>query len=161
MAWSGHRLCHNAVDIARKATQGNEVKGMTTRRMWALAAAPLVVVVLAAGCGGSSSSGGSSGSSLPKGSGQVISIPVASSGFAFTTTTATAKAGVVTLQSKNPQSVSHDISIKGTGVSEQGNEVSDGGTSTVTATVTPGKYIFYCSVDGHEQLGMKGVLTVS
>jgi len=49
-----------------------------------------VVVVLAAGCGGSSSSGGSSGSSLPKGSGQVISIPVASSGFAFTKTTATA-----------------------------------------------------------------------
>jgi plastocyanin len=134
---------------------------MTTRRMWALAAAPLVVVVLAAGCGGSSSSGGSSGSSLPKGSGQVISIPVASSGFAFTKTTATAKAGVVTLQSMNPQSVSHDISIKGTGVSEQGNEVNNGGTSSVTATVTPGKYVFYCSVPGHEQAGMKGVLTVS
>jgi uncharacterized cupredoxin-like copper-binding protein len=134
---------------------------MRMRRMWALAAAPLVVVVLTAGCGGSSSSGGSSGSSLPKGSGQVISIPVASSGFAFTKTTATAKAGVVTLQSMNPQSTKHDISIKGTGVSEQGNQVSDGGTSTVTATVTPGTYVFYCSVPGHEQAGMKGVLTVS
>jgi plastocyanin len=161
MGLGGHRLCHNAVDIARKATSGNEVEGMSMRRMWALAAAPLVVVVLAAGCGSSSSSGGSSGSSLPKGSGQVISIPVASSGFAFTKTTATAKAGVVTLQSMNPQSTAHDISIKGTGVSEQGNQVSSGGTSTVTATVTPGTYIFYCSVPGHEQLGMKGVLTVS
>src|SRR6478672_7788081 len=144
-----------------KATVRKRGRGMRMRRMWALAAAPLVVVVLAAGCGGSSSSGGSSGSSLPKGSGQVISIPVASSGFAFTKTTATAKAGVVTLQSMNPQSVSHDISIKGTGVSEQGNEVNNGGTSSVTATVTPGKYIFYCSVPGHEQAGMKGVLTVS
>ena len=134
---------------------------MRMRRMWALAAAPLVVVVLAAGCGGSSSSGGSSGSSLPKGSGQVISIPVSDSGFSFTKTTATAKAGVITLESKNPQSVSHDISIKGTGVSEQGNVVSNGGTSTVTATVTPGTYIFYCSVPGHEQAGMKGVLTVT
>lgn len=134
---------------------------MRMRRMWALAAAPLVVVVLAAGCGGSSSSGGSSGSSLPKGSGQVISIPVSSSGFSFTKTTATAKAGVITLQSMNPQSVTHDISIKGTGVSEQGNMVSSGGTSTVTATVTPGTYVFYCSVPGHEQAGMKGVLTVS
>jgi uncharacterized cupredoxin-like copper-binding protein len=46
-------------------------------------------------------------------------------------------------------------------VSEQGNEVNNGGTSSVTATVTPGKYIFYCSVPGHEQAGMKGVLTVS
>src|SRR3954453_3034290 len=26
MAWRGHRLCHNAVDIARKATSGNEVE---------------------------------------------------------------------------------------------------------------------------------------
>jgi uncharacterized cupredoxin-like copper-binding protein len=131
------------------------------RRIWALAAAPLVVVVLAAGCGGSSSGGGSSGSSLPKGSGQVISIPISTSGFSFTKTTATAKAGVITLEAKNPQSVMHDISIKGTGVSEQGNPVSSGGTSTVTATVTPGTYVFYCSVPGHEQLGMKGVLTVS
>ena len=31
----------------------------------------------------------------------------------------------------------------------------------MTATVTPGTYIFYCSVPGHEQAGMKGVLTVS
>jgi uncharacterized cupredoxin-like copper-binding protein len=128
--------------------------------MWALAAAPLVVVALAAGCG-SSSSGGSSGSSVPKGSGQVISIPISTSGFSFTKTTATAKAGVITLEAKNPQSVMHDISIKGTGVSEQGNQVSNGGTSTVTATVTPGTYVFYCSVPGHEQAGMKGVLTVS
>jgi hypothetical protein len=79
MGWSGDRLCHNAVDNSRKATSGNEVEGMRTRRIWALAAAPLVVMVLAAGCGGSSSSGGSSGSSLPKGSGQVISIPVSDS----------------------------------------------------------------------------------
>ena len=67
---------------------------------------------------------------------------------------------MITLQSKNPQSVGHDISIKGTGVSEQGNQVSDGGTSTVTATVTPGTYIFYCSVPGHEQAGMKVDVTV-
>ena len=133
---------------------------MTTRRMGALAAAPLVVVVLAAGCGGSSSSGGSSGSSLPKGSGQVISIPVSDSGFSFTKTTATATAGVITLQSKNPQSVSHDISIKGTGVSQQGNMVSNGGTSQVTLTLKPGTYQFLCTVPGHAAAGMKGVLTV-
>ena len=46
-------------------------------------------------------------------------------------------------------------------MSEQGNQVSNGGTSTVTVTVTPGTYIFYCSVPGHEQAGMKGVLTVT
>ena len=36
----------------------------------------------------------------------------------------------------------------------------NGGTSTVTATLKPGTYTFYCSVDGHEAAGMKGTLTV-
>ena len=91
----------------------------------------------------------------------MIEIPIADSGFAFTTTSATATAGTVTLSAVNPQSLGHDISIKGNGVDEQGNTVSNGDTSTVTATLAPGTYEYYCSVPGHEDLGMKGTLTVS
>jgi plastocyanin len=122
------------------------------------------IVLMASGCGGGSSGGGSSSSSsTPAGSGggQVVSIPIADSGFMFSITTATAKAGTVTLSAVNPQSTPHDISIKGNGVDEKGNQVSSGGTSTVTATLTPGTYEYYCSVPGHEQAGMKGTLTVS
>ncbi len=131
----------------------------------ALALLVLPAVLLAAACGGSSSGGSSSSASPPAtssaGGGQTIDIPISSSGFSFTKTSVTAKAGTVTLKAMNPQSVSHDISIKGNGVDVQGNQVSNGGTSTVTANLTPGTYEFYCSVPGHEQAGMKGTLTVS
>jgi len=124
----------------------------------------LPAVLLAAGCGGSSSGGSSSPStpaSVPAGGGQVIDIPISSSGFSFTKTSVTAKAGTVTLKAMNPQSVAHDISIKGNGVDVTGNQVSNGGTSTVTANLKAGTYEFFCSVPGHEQAGMKGTLTVT
>jgi uncharacterized cupredoxin-like copper-binding protein len=124
------------------------------------AATLAVAAVLAAGCGGSGGGGGSSSASTPANA-QVVEIDVADSGFAFAKTTATANAGTVELKSKNPQSVTHDISIKGNGVDEQGNQVSSGGVSTVTADLKPGTYTFYCSVPGHEEAGMKGTLTVS
>jgi plastocyanin len=131
----------------------------------ALALLLLPAVLLAAGCGGGSSSGGSSASSTPAstpaGGGQTIDIPISSSGFSFTKSSVTAKAGTVTLNAMNPQSVAHDISIKGNGVDVKGNQVQNGDTSTVTANLTPGTYEYYCSVPGHEQAGMKGTLTVS
>jgi uncharacterized cupredoxin-like copper-binding protein len=137
---------------------------MTMRRMCLMLAIPLVA--LAAGCGSGSSSG-SSASSPPAGggasggTGQVIEIPISSSGFSFTKTSVTASAGTVKLNAMNPQSVPHDISIKGNGVDVKGSQVSNGGVSTVTANLKAGTYEFYCSVPGHEAAGMKGTLTVS
>ena len=61
---------------------------------------------------------------------------------------------------KNASSVPHDIAIKGNGVTEAGKVVSNGGTSTVSTSLKPGTYTFYCTVDGHEAAGMKGTLTV-
>jgi uncharacterized cupredoxin-like copper-binding protein/mono/diheme cytochrome c family protein len=78
----------------------------------------------------------------------------------FKVKSAQAKAGKVTLLSKNDSSVPHDISVKGNGVNKQGPTVSNGKTSKVVADLKPGTYEFYCSVPGHEQAGMKGTLTV-
>jgi plastocyanin len=79
----------------------------------------------------------------------------------FLASSATATGGKVTLRMKNASSVPHDIAIKGAGgINQVGAIVSGGGTSTVTATLAPGTYTFYCSVDGHEAAGMKGTLTV-
>ena len=46
------------------------------------------------------------------------------------------------------------------GVDKSGSTVGMGGKSTVTAALKPGKYTFYCPVDGHKAAGMKGTLTV-
>lgn len=78
----------------------------------------------------------------------------------FLASSATAKSGKVTLRMKNASSVPHDIAVKGAGVNQIGAVVSGGGTSTVSVNLKPGTYTFYCSVDGHEAAGMKGVLKV-
>jgi uncharacterized cupredoxin-like copper-binding protein len=89
-----------------------------------------------------------------------VSIPTDPSGqLRFQVSSATAKAGKVTLLSKNDAAIPHDISVKD-GVDQQGKEVQNGGTSKVTVELKPGKYVFYCSVPGHEQAGMKGTLSV-
>lgn len=78
----------------------------------------------------------------------------------FLASSASATPGKVTLQMKNMSSVSHDIAITGGGLNQIGPIVSNGGTSTVTATLKPGTYTFYCSVPGHRAAGMVGTLTV-
>jgi uncharacterized cupredoxin-like copper-binding protein len=71
-----------------------------------------------------------------------------------------AKAGNVTITMDNPSPVLHGIGIKGNGVTKTGASVSKGGVSTVSASLKPGTYQFYCPVDGHAQAGMQGTLTV-
>jgi plastocyanin len=78
----------------------------------------------------------------------------------FLASSASAKAGTVTLRMKNMSSVQHDIAIQGMGISKIGPIVSNGGISTVSTSLKPGTYTFYCSVDGHAAAGMKGTLTV-
>jgi uncharacterized cupredoxin-like copper-binding protein len=79
----------------------------------------------------------------------------------FLASSASAKAGQVTLQMKNMSSVPHDIAVQGGGINQIGPVVSGGsGVSKVTVKLKPGSYTFYCSVDGHAAAGMKGTLTV-
>jgi plastocyanin len=78
----------------------------------------------------------------------------------FDKTTLAANAGQVTITMTNPSPVPHNVSLRGSGVDEQGDTVQGKGKSTVEATLEPGSYEFYCSVPGHEQGGMKGTLTV-
>jgi uncharacterized cupredoxin-like copper-binding protein len=73
-----------------------------------------------------------------------------------------AKAGQVTLTMENPKTTGkhHGIAIEGNGVDKDGKIVAPGGKSSITLTLKPGKYSFYCPVPGHEQAGMKGTLVV-
>jgi plastocyanin len=104
----------------------------------------------------SSSSASSSG-----GGGQTVKLAADKSALKFDTSTLKAKAGTVTLVMSNPSGIPHAIAVEGNGVDEDGKTVGNGGTSTVTAKLKPGKYEFYCPVDSHKQAGMKGTLTVS
>lgn len=80
---------------------------------------------------------------------------------AYTTTEASAKAGDVTVEFTNPQSLIHDVALEDSAGEEIGKTdlISDGSTST-SVKLQPGTYTFYCTVPGHREGGMEGTLTV-
>jgi len=149
-------------------------------RAFSLIALLCAVAIPVAGCGGdddssSSGSGGSSGSSSnttsnsssssgggSAGGGKLLKIAADPSGaLKFNKTSLSAKAGKVTIVMTNTSSVPHAVEVEGGGIEKKGAVVTGGGSvSRVTASLKPGKYEFYCPVDGHKAAGMKGELTV-
>jgi plastocyanin len=80
---------------------------------------------------------------------------------AYTTKSLSAKAGKVTIDFSNASPVEHDVAIaQGSTVAGQ-TPVFTGGSKTLTVTLKPGTYNFYCTVPGHRAAGMEGTLTVS
>jgi plastocyanin len=121
------------------------------RWMAGLAAA---CVLALAGCGGSDSSGSSGSSTL-----NIAADP--GGAIKFTQSDLTAKAGKVTIAFTNKSKVPHAVEIEGNGLDEVKTKVVTGADASVTADLKPGKYTFYCPVDGHRAAGMKGTITVS
>jgi uncharacterized cupredoxin-like copper-binding protein len=80
---------------------------------------------------------------------------------AYTTETASSKAGKVTVNFTNPQQLSHDVAIEDASGKEIGStEVIGQGSDSTEVDLKPGEYTFFCSVPGHREAGMEGELTV-
>jgi uncharacterized cupredoxin-like copper-binding protein len=143
----------------------------TRLRAPVLAAAALAAGSALAGCGGSDkskseSSGAASTPAKPPAQSsppQKLALKADDDGgLYFKPSKLEAKAGAVSLAMENPKTTGkeHGIAVKGNGVDDDGPVVKPGSTATVTATLKPGRYTFYCNYDGHAKRGMKGTLTV-
>lgn len=72
-----------------------------------------------------------------------------------------ASAGEITLAYSNPSPVSHNIAIE----DDQGQLLDESETisnadAEASAELAPGEYAFFCTIPGHREGGMEGVLTV-
>jgi uncharacterized cupredoxin-like copper-binding protein len=73
----------------------------------------------------------------------------------------TLHAGPLALDVKNVGKIPHDLAIEGVKGKEPKTPLIDPGQSArLQANLPIGKYTFYCTVPGHEQLGMKKEVTV-
>jgi plastocyanin len=80
---------------------------------------------------------------------------------AFDQSNVSAKAGNVTIDFNNVQSIEHDVKVEDSGGQELGGtDLVTSGMATATVNLQPGTYTFFCSVPGHREAGMEGTLTV-
>lgn len=109
--------------------------------------------------------GGGTTTTTPSGGGGAPTVKLSAdpSQILYTTDSLSAKAGNVTIDFDNPnQAIGHDVCVDSPSGEELGcSDVVTGDSATLALkNLKPGKYTFFCSVDGHEQAGMKGTLTV-
>jgi plastocyanin len=115
--------------------------------------------------GGETTSGATSGGGKEEGGGgggSTVKFEADPGGeLAYTTTTASAKAGNVTIDFNNPQALTHDVQIEDAqGEEVGGTELIASGEDSATVDLKPGTYTYFCSVPGHREAGMEGTLTV-
>ena len=120
-------------------------------------ALPLVVIAaVAAACGGGSASGAPA-TAVPSGV-----VAVEAKDLRFTPSSIRVPAGAVTFSVKNADSQEHEFEIfKGDQVVDEVEGLVPGLTKGLTVRLEAGDYTFMCKLNGHDQLGMKGTLTVT
>lgn len=82
--------------------------------------------------------------------------------FTFTPSTLTVPVGSVTFTVRNSGQEEHEFEIfKGEAVVDEIEGLVPGLTKNLTVTLEAGAYTFACKLNGHDQLGMTGTLTVN
>jgi plastocyanin len=78
--------------------------------------------------------------------------------------------GKLTINWDNESKVGHNICMEDergkavfdcSAVVKESASIGPGNIATPITNLKPGKYTYYCSVDGHRQAGMEGTLTVT
>jgi plastocyanin len=89
-------------------------------------------------------------------------IPITERDFKFDTPDV-AVSGVVSLAVTNAGPTVHDLTIRDTSGTVLGEteDLKPGASETLTVDLSAGKYVIFCSLPGHESLGLKGTLTVT
>ncbi len=79
----------------------------------------------------------------------------------YNTSTLTANAGKVSIDFTNMSPLEHNVTIESASHAVVGaTPTFKGESKTLSVTLKPGTYKFYCSVPGHRMAGMEGTLVV-
>jgi plastocyanin len=118
---------------------------------------PVAVAVLFAACSGPTTPTAGAPTPVPTGV-----VAVEAKEYAFTPSTITVPAGSVTFSIRNAGTQDHELEVlQGDQLVDKVEAIAPGLTKDATVTLAAGEYTFVCKLNGHDQLGMKGSLTVT
>jgi plastocyanin len=135
---------------------------------WAGVWGMLAGALIAGGCG-AAVAGSTGGSEAPSAVTQFVAAGAAGGGtisvverdFSITISGGTSlTAGTYTVSVSNQGPSSHNLTITGPGVHAATPTFAPGGSHTLTVSLQPGTYQFFCSVPGHAAAGMLDIVTV-
>jgi uncharacterized cupredoxin-like copper-binding protein len=144
-------------------------KAATAAKPGLIGTVAALAALAAAGCGGSSKS---TSTGAPASTASSTAAPAPAKGglqiaanteglLRFDKTSLTAKAGKVSIEYTNNAALEHNFTVASSSGAVLGaTPTFTGGIRTLTLTLKPGTYTFYCSVPGHRAAGMEGKLTV-
>jgi len=94
------------------------------------------------------------------GPGGTLQLAASETALAFDKTSLASKPGKVTIDFDNPAALEHNVAIEQNGKEIAVSETLAKGKTSVSADLAPGTYTYLCTVPGHAEAGMEGVLTV-
>lgn len=99
-------------------------------------------------------------SGAEEGPGGTLHLAASPTKIAFDKTSLTSKPGKVTIDFNNPSALEHNVAIEQEGREIAVSETLAEGKTSVSADLAPGTYTYLCTIPGHAEAGMEGVLTV-
>lgn len=135
-------------------------RGRAQRRALQVAsrAAAIALLATAAGCGNVERGGKGEARIAPGGS---VRVTAREYGFSPARITVTGP-GRVRFVVRDAGSLPHDLRLRDSrGRDLGGTPAFTSGTRSATFTLSPGRYVYYCSIGDHEKLGMRGTLVVA
>ena len=108
-----------------------------------------------------SSSAAAGGSSAASTVGQDGTLTASEAEFSIDLGTQTLKAGPYLVKVDNEGNATHDLVVEQNGTKIAGtSSISPGESASLSVTLKPGSYVFYCSIGNHRAMGMETKVTV-
>jgi plastocyanin len=141
------------------------------RRASAVACVAAVAALGLAACGGGDDNNDTTAAAAPPatttggggaGGSSTVNISTPSgTDLAYNQKDVSAKAGSVTIDFQNNESIPHDVAVESPSGDTVGQtDLVASGAANTTVDLQPGTYQFFCTVPGHREAGMEGTLTV-
>jgi plastocyanin len=110
----------------------------------------------------SSSAAEDSGSSSSAPAGETQQIPATEADFSISLGSTDLTAGDYEIQVVNDGGATHDLVVEKDGADvAKSDTIAPGDTGSVSVSLEPGEYVFYCSIGTHRAMGMEVTVTVT